>query len=85
MIPDEAVQAARVKLEDVLGGWFDDLDAIRQILEVAAPYIKAQAWEEGAVAGWSQTLEGWNAEYPDEGTGKWSVNLTQNPYRKEAK
>ena len=48
MIPDEAVQAARVKLEDVLGGWFDDLDAIRQILEAAAPYIKAQAIDKAA-------------------------------------
>lgn len=41
MIPDEAVQAARVKLEDVLGGWFDDTDAIRQILEAAAPHMLA--------------------------------------------
>jgi hypothetical protein len=48
VIPDEAVHAARVKLEDVLGGWFDDLDAIRQILGAAAPYIKAQAIDKAA-------------------------------------
>lgn len=39
MIPDEAIEAARLKLEDVLGGWFDDTDAIRQILEAAAPHM----------------------------------------------
>lgn len=48
MIPDEAVQAARVKLEDVLGGWFDDLDAIRQILEAAYPHIASAVLNEAA-------------------------------------
>jgi len=43
--------------------------------------LQAQAWDEGAKAGWKQSGEGWNAEYPDESTGDCSVDLTENPHR----
>lgn len=41
----------------------------------------AEAWDAGAVAGWKQSGEGFNAEYPDESYGGCSVDLTMNPYR----
>lgn len=41
----------------------------------------AEAWDEGAIAGWKQSGEGFNAEYPDESTGECSVDLTTNPHR----
>jgi len=56
-------------------------DAARKGLEAAAPHMLAESWESGAVAGWKQSGEGWNAEYPDESTGKCSVDLSENPYR----
>ena len=88
-IPGEAVEAAARATQEVCesydpGGWTEEENwAIwaRQILEAGAPLIAAQAWEEGATAGWKQSGEGWNAEYPDESTGKCSVDLTGNPYR----
>lgn len=43
---------------------------------------KAAAWDEGATAGWKQSGEGWNAEYPDESTGTLSVDLSVNPYKR---
>jgi len=45
----------------------------------------AHAWDEGAVAGWNQSGEGFNAEYPDESTGECSVDLNENPHRKASK
>ena len=56
-------------------------DQARAALRAALPYLMTQAWDEGAVAGWQQSGEGWNAEYPDESTGKCSVDLDGNPYR----
>lgn len=44
----------------------------------------ADAWDEGATAGWKQTGEGFNAEYPDESTGECSVDLSANPYRESS-
>ena len=46
--------------------------------------LQAQAWDEGAKAGWKQSGEGWNAEYPDESTGRCSVDLTGNPHRSKS-
>ena len=57
------------------------LDKARLALEAASPCMLAEAWDTGAVAGWKQSGEGWNAEYPDESTGKCSVDLSENPYR----
>ena len=55
-----------------------------QLYEMTRNELRAQAWEEGAAAGWKQSGEGWNAEYPDESTGKCSVDLSANPYRSQA-
>lgn len=41
----------------------------------------ADAWDEGATAGWKQSGEGFNSEYPDGSTGECSVDLSVNPYR----
>lgn len=54
---------------------------MRAALEAASPYMLAEAWREGAVAGWNQSGEGFNSEYPDESTGECSVDLSGNPYR----
>jgi len=76
VIPPEAVDAARVKLEDVLGGRFDDLDAIRQILEAAAPHMHAyllaelrdrdeklaEAWDRGFASGKSRAMRAMSDE-----------------------
>jgi len=90
-ITDEAVEAlAKRNLESELGdGEWDNVPEqvkpgwrkeARAQAEAVAPFIAAEAWEEGAVAGWKQSGEGWNFEYPDESTGECSVELTANPY-----
>ncbi len=55
-----------------------EVDRLERELDTA----KADAWDEGAVAGWKQSGEGWNSEYPDESTGECSVSVSGNPYRK---
>jgi hypothetical protein len=42
---------------------------------------REEAWTEGATAGWKQSGEGWNSEYPDQSTGNCSVDLSENPHR----
>jgi hypothetical protein len=59
----------------------DHIRATRAALEAASHLLMAEAWEQGATAGWKQSGEGWNAEYPDESTGECSVDLTVNPYK----
>ena len=41
-IPEAAMEAARLALEDALGHGFDDPDTIREILEAAAPHMGAE-------------------------------------------
>jgi len=43
VIPDAAVEAARLALEDALGHGFDDPGTIRKVLDAAAPHI-ISAW-----------------------------------------
>lgn len=95
MIPAEAVEAAakavyESTMEDGDTPWehfggssYLDYyrDHARAALESASPYIMAVAWDAGAIAGWRQSGEGWNAEYPDESTGGCSVDLSKNPHR----
>lgn len=87
MIPEEAVEAAteaiiNSKLGDHPGiNGEEFVEAARAALEAVAPYMAAQVWDEGAMAGWKQSGEGFNAEYPDESTGGCSVDLSANPYR----
>jgi len=95
-IPDAAVEAAAEAIAKADGSWaegeWEDPDVAEKLrdevrrwaraaLEAAAPHMLAESWESGAVAGWKQSGEGWNAEYPDESTGKCSVDLSENPYR----
>lgn len=77
-IPTEAIEAAAKALT---GDYASTRSIARRVLEAAAPHMLAGAWDEGAIAGWSQSGEGFNAEYPDESTGECSVDLSQNPHR----
>jgi hypothetical protein len=88
VIPDEAVEAAA---RGIVASLPNDAEFemhrtwatgyARAALEAAAPHLAADAWDEGALSGWNQSGEGWNSEYPDESTGKCSVDLSNNPYR----
>jgi hypothetical protein len=80
IVPDEAVEAAE-KIAWARYGSRPDAAYLRTILKAAAPHLLAEAWDEGALSGWNQSGEGWNAEYPDESTGECSVDLSNNPYR----
>ena len=89
-ISDEAVEAAARALDpDTMGSAGPLAEKFKEqaraearaALEAAAPYMAAQVWDEGAVAGWKQSGEGFNAEYPDESSGGCSVDLSGNPYR----
>lgn len=54
MIPDEAVEAAaNIIRERDYPDYTPDLDFARRVLRVAAPFIAAQAWDEGTGAVWS--------------------------------
>jgi len=80
VIPKASVEAAAKALDEA-GYGIRGQDELRLALEAAAPHMLAESWEQGAVAGWNQSGEGWNAEYPDESTGKCSVDLSANPHR----
>jgi hypothetical protein len=57
VIPAEAVEAAARKFAVSMWGWYDPEDvprfsnAVREMLEAAAPHIAAAAWKEGEAAG----------------------------------
>ena len=71
MIPEEAVEAAAMAIYEVNGAGESGYELAdyrrdaRAALEAAIPFIAAQVWDEGAVAGWKQSGEGFNSEYPD--------------------
>lgn len=70
MISDEAVEAAaNIIRERDYPDYTPDLDFARRVLRVAAPFIAAQAWDEG----WN---EGWPMEY--------EPAFKRNPYRSQA-
>jgi hypothetical protein len=95
VIPPEAVEVvARAMYASLYADPFDKqvgegrqefLAMAHAAIESAAPHMfqreLAVAWAAGARAGWKQSGEGWNAEYPDEGTGVCHVDLSDNPYR----
>lgn len=68
MIPDEAVEAALRVLPDGAGVYVNR-DDLRAILEAAAPYIAAQAWDEAIEA-----YKAWT--WDDE-----NIDPLANPYR----
>ena len=70
MIPAEAVEAAAKMLW--LGGTKEPhrLRRLREALEAAAPYMQAQAWDQGYD----------RAESDHDGTGFWTKRLRGNPY-----
>jgi len=54
-IPTDAVEAAAKKLDELnsdAGDQLSDKDWALEILEAAAPFIAAQAWDEGEHAGY---------------------------------
>ena len=86
-VPDEAVEAAAKALAIVAWGEWEYVPTelrgrmkrdARLALEAAAPFIAAQAWDEGSLAGWSDRTRSFmrrqtHAEYV--------ANETTNPYR----
>lgn len=79
--PESAIMAAAGAVLRGTDAGDHSYKAARIALEAAAPFLMGVAWEQGAIDGWKQSGEGWNAEYPDESTGKCSVDLAVNPYK----
>ena len=74
-IPTEAIDAAAKIVADREGyGWVNDeyREVARSILEAAAPYMLAAAWDDGYD----------RAESDHYGTGFWTKRLRGNPYTK---
>lgn len=62
MISDESVEAAARVVADHVGyGWVgaDHRELAREILEAAAPYMLAEAWDEGMEAMYESTSHEW--------------------------
>jgi hypothetical protein len=85
-ISDEAVEAVASILYDLgerqLTHHFSDVQEVmlsdaRQILEAAAPYLSAQAWDEGAEGAWARSTPAVNGT-----VYKWRHSgEPHNPYR----
>jgi hypothetical protein len=75
-ISDEAVEAAARTLRPYMDDDHFDLDAVaRAALETAAPFIAAQAWDEGNEAGFNECS---TEEYPE------YYQPATNPYRSKS-
>jgi len=71
-VPDEAVEAAaNIIRERDYPDYTPDLDFARRVLRVAAPFIAAQAWDEGFKQGGPMH----DVDYDDPNAH------TRNPYR----
>lgn len=84
IIPTRAVEAALEISLRQLGLWGKDLPSdliearraqLTELLTAAAPYMLAEAWDQGELAGSAKKVL--EDEYPQ-------LGLTANPYRKEA-
>lgn len=88
VISDEAVEAALVLSLRQLGLWGrnlpDDLvrarrDSVRELLEAAAPYMLAEAWDEGA-----ESVEWCEIAIPCGDCDQCRKPAPTNPYRSQA-
>lgn len=87
-VPDEAVEAAAKAIHEAGGfykwedpeGWRERAasEEARAALTAAAPFIAAQAWDEGRLAGWSNRTQSFIRQqtYTED-----VANATPNPYR----
>ena len=75
MISDEAVEAAAKAYHRALRQRKTGPNALLEALDAAAPYLKAEAWDEG-----------WEAGSDDETDSYWGPRsvTTPNPYRSQA-
>lgn len=72
-IPDEAVEAAASKVLEALDRGFTAYQIAYAALEAAAPFIAAQAWDEGMQAGYlNRANETWAG-----------ISPLNNPYRSQ--